>query len=78
MSKKITIIGIMEFEEMYPEVPKAFDISWEEGVKVFKKILNQHPEYYYYARPKEDFFIHEGVELAKENNASILITEDMS
>lgn len=76
--KELKIIGIDEFNILHPESEKAFNESWERGVEVFKKIMAEHPEYCYYARPNEDFFLYEAKDIAEKSGASILILDNMS
>jgi len=53
------------------------DVEFEESCKIIKDVCKDG-SHYYYARPKESFFVSEGVKLATEAGAKVLILEDLS
>lgn len=68
-----TIPSEFQPEAMYPLPKGEFQIRCEE----FKKYCADN-KIFYYARPREDFFMYEAYELAEKAGCVYLLAEDMS
>lgn len=56
----------------------GYPMPWEEQCSLFRAWLDRHPSVIYYARPREEYFEREALEIALSAGATYLVLEDLS
>ncbi len=72
--QQIEVVSICDVDAPKPE---DFDFDWDKLVPAFQAWCRENG-FWYYARPREDFFIFEAVEEAAANGFKKVLVEDLS